>query len=364
MVRRLDILSIDGPKKTPEGFIVADANLTRTGVFEYRNADGSTRRELRLAEDVFAPESLASFDGKPLTLDHPGERVTSANVRKYQRGHVSSPSRHADGKHVAAKVIIQDAEAVAAVDAGKSQLSNGYDCDPIPLPGGKYTHPDGRVDVADFVQKNIVGNHIAIVARGRAGPSSSIRFDALEDEPTEETKGMTPEEKARLDKLEADLKTALASVASEKARADAAQAAADLAKKDAADNTARLDRLDAEKAIAAKADLLGRAVAILGKDRKDALAALDAKGIRLELAKSAGLSLDGKPDAYVEAIADSVLAKPRTDSADLASRAALGVRPVTLDAADTEASKKLREARKAHEDAVANAWSKPQNHTA
>ena len=38
--------------------------LTRVGIFEYRRPDGSIRRELRLPEEVFAPESLASYKGK------------------------------------------------------------------------------------------------------------------------------------------------------------------------------------------------------------------------------------------------------------------------------------------------------------
>jgi hypothetical protein len=42
--------------------------LTRVGIFEYRRPDGSIRRELRLPEEVFAQESLASYKGKPVIL--------------------------------------------------------------------------------------------------------------------------------------------------------------------------------------------------------------------------------------------------------------------------------------------------------
>ena len=37
-------------EKTAEGFLIARAPLTSVGVFTYRNADGTPRRELRLPE--------------------------------------------------------------------------------------------------------------------------------------------------------------------------------------------------------------------------------------------------------------------------------------------------------------------------
>ena len=55
-------------EKTAEGFLIARAPLTSVGVFTYRNADGTPRRELRLPEEVFSEESLATLKLKPLTL--------------------------------------------------------------------------------------------------------------------------------------------------------------------------------------------------------------------------------------------------------------------------------------------------------
>ena len=55
-------------EKTAEGFLVARAPVTSIGVFSYRNPDGSERRELRLPEEVFNADSLASLRLKPLTL--------------------------------------------------------------------------------------------------------------------------------------------------------------------------------------------------------------------------------------------------------------------------------------------------------
>lgn len=55
--------------------------LTRVGIFEYQNPDGTIRRELRLPEEVFAPESLASYKGKPVILTHEAGMIDTENVQ-------------------------------------------------------------------------------------------------------------------------------------------------------------------------------------------------------------------------------------------------------------------------------------------
>ena len=58
-------------KKTPEGFVKATVAVTSIGVFTYRNPDGTTRRELRLPEEVFKQDSMDTLALKPMTLLHP-----------------------------------------------------------------------------------------------------------------------------------------------------------------------------------------------------------------------------------------------------------------------------------------------------
>src|ERR1700722_2731251 len=71
------ILHIDasGPVKsheiTAEGWLKADATLTRTGVFKYKMPDGSIIRQLRLPEEVFSRETMKSMEMLPITEDHP-----------------------------------------------------------------------------------------------------------------------------------------------------------------------------------------------------------------------------------------------------------------------------------------------------
>ena len=62
----------------------------------------------------------------------------------------------------------------AAVEAGKHQLSVGYHADLDETPGS------WRGERYDAVQRNIRGNHLAIVDQGRAGPAAAIRIDTKE----------------------------------------------------------------------------------------------------------------------------------------------------------------------------------------
>jgi hypothetical protein len=68
---RYDVAPIERYEMTPEGYLRAWATIARTGVQMYTDADGSVRREYRPAEEVSSPESLASFAGKAVTLEHP-----------------------------------------------------------------------------------------------------------------------------------------------------------------------------------------------------------------------------------------------------------------------------------------------------
>ena len=52
-VARLDSLPITKAEYTKEGYLIDTPILTSVGIFEYKNEDGSIRRELRLPEHVF-----------------------------------------------------------------------------------------------------------------------------------------------------------------------------------------------------------------------------------------------------------------------------------------------------------------------
>lgn len=170
-VQRFDIAKISQVERTPQGFLRAPAHLTRTGVFKYRRADGSVFKELRLPEEVFNEASLKTLRGVPVTIEHPPEMLNADNVKKYMRGYTSD-STERDEDMVKTTMTITDAEAIQQVEAGKQQVSCGYLCE-LEMKPGVY---DG--EEYDAIQRGIVYNHVAVVDRGRAGPSVKIRLDS------------------------------------------------------------------------------------------------------------------------------------------------------------------------------------------
>lgn len=158
---------------TPEGFVRLRARIGRTGLHDYSAAElGNPAgfapedrvRVYRPPDAVFDPASMASFAGKPVTDDHPPAMVDAANWRRYAVGHAGEEVVR-DGEHLATDLVIADAAAAERARTGVA-LSNGYHADFVFEPG---TTPEG--EPYDAVQRNIRGNHIALVEDGRCGDS-------------------------------------------------------------------------------------------------------------------------------------------------------------------------------------------------
>lgn len=156
-----------------DGRLLAEAHITRVGIFEYRMHDGTIRRELRDYSEVHDAKSLESFGQVYVTNDHPrdGSDVTIWNSKEHMVG-ATGERVTADGDFVRASLMIGEVGAIDAVDQGRVEVSCGYTCDTVEEPG---THP--RWGYYDAKQINIRGNHVAIVDRGRAGPEARIRLD-------------------------------------------------------------------------------------------------------------------------------------------------------------------------------------------
>lgn len=167
--------------KTSEGYLVCvDSVLARTGKQTYTrdevfNDGEEVEVEVdRPEEEVFSPETLASFENKPLTLTHPDEDVTIENFREYAVGFVRDIKKGMDeGKPVMlGTLVITDKEAIEGVESGKyKDLSCGYDCD--------------IVDSDNPCQRNIRGNHVALCEQGRAGNARVV--DSVDEEEIEKT---------------------------------------------------------------------------------------------------------------------------------------------------------------------------------
>lgn len=182
-VARFDRGVVSKATITNEGYLKADAIVTRTGVFLYQNADGTIRRELRHPDDVFQADSLDSLKMKPITNGHPKDRlVTSDNAKELSIGYTGETVR-LDGQYVITPVLITDQVGVEEVKShSKRELSLGYTVDLIREDGVynglEYTHR----------QTNIKYNHLAIVDRARAGSEARIHLDKDDAEEVELTR--------------------------------------------------------------------------------------------------------------------------------------------------------------------------------
>ncbi len=168
-----DALPLGDARDTSDGYLVADARFARTGLYEYAGVelgrpDLQTVRVYRPEGAVFDKAAMGSFAHRPLTNDHPPEQVTARNWKTFAIGQTGGEVAR-DGDFVRIPMIVMDADAIASVKEGKRELSAGYVCD---LDWTAGTTPDGRA--YDCVQTGIRGNHIALVDKGRAGPSCRI----------------------------------------------------------------------------------------------------------------------------------------------------------------------------------------------
>lgn len=367
MAHRSDRQTLDAVTLEPNGWLRASAALTRTGVFTYRNADGTLRRELRPPQEVFKTDSVAQFAGLPVTVGHPEVFLDATSTRAHQVGATSAPRREAD--KIVADLLVTDVAAIEQIQRGIRQISVGYEARLDFTPGVWLGQP------YDAIQRDIQPNHVALVDRGRAGPECALRLDEgdtmLDLEIDGNSVTVTPE-------MFAGVLTALgmdpasppqmlelcygpdaapgAAPAMDKA-APAAAPAAPAPKGDRADVDslqARIDSLQAQ--LSAKPDEARIRESVRARIKLESVA--ETNGVKFDAAMSddllraavvkalEGVDVSGKSSAYIEARFDACL--EARASRDAQVRQAVSGQTV-------DATKKIDEALKAKREA----WRKP-----
>lgn len=134
----------------PDG-LLADANL-------HQDDDVDLWRD---PSEVFSDQTIASFEGKTFTLTHPDQLLNPDTEREHFVGHLQNvrPGKEPlpDGNFpLLGDVVIKVREAIDAFHDGMREVSCGY----------WYTL--GRTGYR-WDQKQIIGNHLALVPTGRAG---------------------------------------------------------------------------------------------------------------------------------------------------------------------------------------------------
>jgi len=164
---------------TPEGYVIApNVVIARSGFQTYKVAEIADPENLlrgyspdeslelwRDVDEVFSPATVASFEGKPVTLAHPGDLLHADSDEDGIVGHVQNVHRGSDVLEsgdvpLVADLFITKREGIDAVKNG-CELSCGY------------SYRLSRLG-SRFEQKDILGNHVALVLKGRAGAEVSV----------------------------------------------------------------------------------------------------------------------------------------------------------------------------------------------
>ncbi|MFT9025937.1 DUF2213 domain-containing protein [Acetobacter indonesiensis] len=175
--RGTDLYSIekigDTRERLPDGALLCrDVPIARTGQMEYDeseledvNGERCTSPDgvVRVARDeaqLFNARTVSSFEGVPVTLGH--HWITPDTASEFSKGFIRNV-RRGDGDladYLLADLVIRSRDAIDAIEkSGIREVSPGYDAD--------YERMDGKP--GHYSQGGIIGNHLAIVERGRGG---------------------------------------------------------------------------------------------------------------------------------------------------------------------------------------------------
>lgn len=156
--------------ETDEGFLICkNVPIARTGDQQYLavelglDGDGIVTVH-RPESEVFSDATIASFEGKPVTDDHPSELLDASNATLHGKGHAQNV-RRGTGEwkdYLLADLHVQDENLIEEIRNGKREVSCGYTVEYV-------DNGDGT-----FTQTHIRGNHIAVVDEGRAGHKAAI----------------------------------------------------------------------------------------------------------------------------------------------------------------------------------------------
>jgi uncharacterized protein len=161
---------------TPEGFLLCEGvPIARTGEqvcgsHELMDLEPSGSDQIivsRPPEEVFSDRTVTSFEGEPVTINHPPRGVDPANWRSLAVGHLQNVRRGTgiEDDLLVADILVTEASAIEYVNKNLPDVSAGCDADYNQAQAGQAT------------QRNITGNHLALLAggRGRAGPRVAFR---------------------------------------------------------------------------------------------------------------------------------------------------------------------------------------------
>lgn len=226
---------------TPEGYLEVNVVATAVGVQEYDASElGGSPGEIiglhRTAETVFDPATIDSFNGKPVTIGHDGEMISSDTHKIFSVGNVMTEAKAINDKEIGVRILITDPDAVRrANDNELVGVSLGYTCNQVEGTGAV----DGK-EFALVTDGPMLINHVTLLPSSMPPRVESARIL----DTSKKDSIMDPEEMKKIaDALAPMIKTQVAD-----AVADAMKAKADA-------NADAEDKVDAEVDVEDKADV-------------------------------------------------------------------------------------------------------------
>jgi hypothetical protein len=168
--------------------------ISKVGVFPYLGSEigapdlDKVYHVYRSAEELSRPETLDSFRLMPFIDDHEwmGAHGTAAEKKGIQ-GTIGEQVYY-DEPYLRANIKILSNAALTKINGGKVELSPGYDSE-YELSSGVF---DGQS--YDYIQTNIIANHLALVEQGRTGRDVRVLDHQTFTVKTEDAQSMTIEE--------------------------------------------------------------------------------------------------------------------------------------------------------------------------
>ena len=166
-----------------EFWLIEENPLTKVGVFPYLGSQISDKLEpdkiyqvLRPAEEIQSQETINSFKLLPIVDDHTMLGTGDGMMPAEEKGihGVIGENVKAKADMVVGDLKIYSETLKDLIENGKKDLSMGYFCDYDLTPG---TYKGQHYDA---IQRNIRGNHVALVDEGRMGKDVCVMDEDLE----------------------------------------------------------------------------------------------------------------------------------------------------------------------------------------
>lgn len=194
--------------------------ISKIGVFPYLGAQiGATEPDriymvYRPEDELSHPDTIDSFKLLPFVNEHPN-RLLGDGVAAEDKGieGVIGEDVYFESPYLKGNIKVFTNRLNESIDAGKIELSPGYRCT------WDFTSGTFNGEPYEVIQRNIRGNHLALVEEGRSGPDVSVMdsmtfsIDSKELKMAEETQAAGEEQEMTLSEVSSVLKKIMPHIA-------------------------------------------------------------------------------------------------------------------------------------------------------